>query len=348
MPVTQLSINVTDKCNLNCSYCFNRPRHPRDMSISTAKKAVDFLITQAGDSPYVNLGFFGGEPLLRFQTIKEVVAYGREKAKSTGKEIVFGITTNGTLLNQDIFDFFMENNVFILLSLDGIPQITKNAVSGQKIKIAGTNLEEYVQEMADQFADRAAVRVTIIPETAQYIFDIFKYFAERNFTTIGIVPALNVFWPDGTLHLFEEQMTLAVEYWLETLEDLNINFQPVGYYVAKLRGKLDIPSLHMHYCSTQRLGIAADGTIFPCHRFASFPEKRKYSLGHLETGFDSEAYERYLNERRQLLEECSYGCCPAANYLHSGTVTEQNPTASIMGAILDKVTSEAVFKFLSA
>jgi len=348
MPVTQLSINVTDKCNLNCSYCFNRPRHPQDMSISTAKKAVDFLVAQAGDSPYVNLGFFGGEPLLCFQTVKEVVTYGREKAQSAEKEIFFGITTNGTLLSQDIFNFFKENNISVLLSLDGIPQITKNVVSGKKIKIADTNLEEYAQEMADQFGDRAAVRFTIIPETAQYIFDTFKYLAERKFTIIGIVPALNVIWPDSALHLFEEQMTLAVEYWLETLEELNINFQPIGHYVAKLRGKLDIPSLHMHYCSTQRLGIAADGTIFPCHRFASFPEKRKYSLGHLETGFDSEAYERYLNERKLLLEECSHGCCPAANYLHSGTVTKQNPMASIMGAILDKVTSQAVLKFLSA
>lgn len=133
--IRKLTLQITQNCNLRCKYCVysgNPKMHQRShtnriMPVETAKKAIDFLYEHSIDSPEVNIGFYGGEPLLHFSLIKELVAYVNEIF--FGKKVTYNMTTNGTLLTENMIEFFCENKIAVTVSLDGPKEIhDKNRV----------------------------------------------------------------------------------------------------------------------------------------------------------------------------------------------------------------------------
>ena len=158
----QLILQITQNCNLRCEYCpysgikYNdRTHNNRSMSEATGKKAIDFFLERTIDSPSVDLGFYGGEPLLEFELIQKLVAYFETKFQ--GKDYTFSLTTNGTLLTEDKIRYFAEKNFQLLVSLDG-PKYVHNRsrcfVSGagshdkviEGIKLAEKIVPEYTKE----------------------------------------------------------------------------------------------------------------------------------------------------------------------------------------------------------
>lgn len=130
-----ITLQVTQQCNFRCRYCLysesnnhsQRSHSDKVMSWETAKKALDFLKAHAIESPKITIGFYGGEPLLQFPLIRQVVEYANELF--AGKELQFMITTNATLLNDEILSFMQENRFDVLISLDGVQKIhDKNRV----------------------------------------------------------------------------------------------------------------------------------------------------------------------------------------------------------------------------
>lgn len=130
--MSHITLQLTQNCNLRCKYCVysetnnlgGRTHTNKCMSWDVAKRAVDFLREHSIDSKKISIGFYGGEPLIQFELLKRVVAYAKDIFQ--GKEIDFGITTNATLLSEEIIDFMYENNVRIMISIDG-PQIIHDA-----------------------------------------------------------------------------------------------------------------------------------------------------------------------------------------------------------------------------
>lgn len=122
-----LTFQITQNCNLRCKYCvysgnyINRTHTHNRMTFSTAKKGIDFLISHSKESSSINLGFYGGEPLLEFELIKNIIDYAEKVIE--GKELTYSITSNGTLLNSDIIEYFEKHNVSLLISLDGPKEI---------------------------------------------------------------------------------------------------------------------------------------------------------------------------------------------------------------------------------
>ena len=122
-----ITLQVTQQCNLRCSYCaysgayFNRKHSGKRMSFEIAKKGIDFLIENSSESPMLNIGFYGGEPLLEFDLISKCVSYAKQEAE--GKELKFSMTTNGTMLDEKVISFLVENNFHVLISLDGPEEI---------------------------------------------------------------------------------------------------------------------------------------------------------------------------------------------------------------------------------
>ena len=127
--IAKITLQVTQGCNLRCKYCIysedinahQRSHSNKRMSWETAKKGIDFLREHSIDSKKVNIGFYGGEPLLEFPLIKRAMAYAKDVFD--GKELTFAITTNGTLLTDEIIDFFADEDVHLLISLDGPKEI---------------------------------------------------------------------------------------------------------------------------------------------------------------------------------------------------------------------------------
>src|SRR5581483_12331695 len=113
IPLQTLVLNVTSKCNLSCGYCYEYGEDrivesgtkPRFMNEATARQSVDFMFAEAGDSPTVNLTFFGGETLLNFKMLQSALAYARERGEALGKQVNASLTTNATLLREEIIDW---------------------------------------------------------------------------------------------------------------------------------------------------------------------------------------------------------------------------------------------------
>jgi uncharacterized protein len=127
-PISACTIDLTNRCNLHCDYCFahcfNDDREKADLSLEQGKKTIDWLIRKEvmGDGKYLNISFWGGEPLLKYDLMKELILYAEEKAKPLGITLEFGGTTNVTLLTEDKFDFLDEHHCYFLLSIDGRPE----------------------------------------------------------------------------------------------------------------------------------------------------------------------------------------------------------------------------------
>ena len=136
--VKALCIHICHDCNLRCRYCFadeGAYHSEREfMSEQTAKRAIDFLIENSGKRKVLEVDFFGGEPLMCLQTIKNVVYYAKEKAAAVGKKFLFTTTTNALLLNDEAIEFFNEEMENVVLSLDGRPEVhdaIRKTVSGK-------------------------------------------------------------------------------------------------------------------------------------------------------------------------------------------------------------------------
>src|SRR5919109_2345419 len=129
VPLQTLVVNVTNQCNLACTYCYEygedkivdteNGKQPKFMSEATARDAVDFMLKESGASPRAHVTFFGGETLLNFPVLKTTVAYARRRAAEMGKAVDFSLTTNATLLRPEIVEFLIENEVGVTVSIDG-------------------------------------------------------------------------------------------------------------------------------------------------------------------------------------------------------------------------------------
>lgn len=126
-PLTTMVLNVTSKCNLACTYCYEygedrivpESGKPRFMSEEVARDSVEFMLRESGDNPVANLTFFGGETLLNFRVLKKTLAYARARGEELGKRVEFSLTTNATLLRPEIIEWLAENRVGVTISIDG-------------------------------------------------------------------------------------------------------------------------------------------------------------------------------------------------------------------------------------
>jgi len=128
-PLTTMVLNVTNQCNLSCTYCYEygedkivdteNGKKPKFMSEETARESVDFMLRESGANRMAHLTFFGGETLMNFPVLKFAMSYAREQASAMGKEVDFSLTTNATLLRPEIIEFLAENRVGVTISIDG-------------------------------------------------------------------------------------------------------------------------------------------------------------------------------------------------------------------------------------
>lgn len=123
--VNSITLQVTQNCNMKCRYCsysgdgiLDRKRNTNSMSVETAKKAIDFLYDKSNENEHVTIAFYGGEPLIKYNLIKEIVDYSNKKF--IGKKITYAITTNGTIINDEIIELLSKNNFNTTISLDGV------------------------------------------------------------------------------------------------------------------------------------------------------------------------------------------------------------------------------------
>jgi len=188
----QIALNVTHACNLKCDYCYGDGGPyggpSENMTRETAKQAVDFLLKMNGDDKNFRITFFGGEPLINFELVKEVVTYARKEAAARNKTLHMGMTTNGVLLSDEISDFLIKENIEVTISMDGPKEIHNK---GRKLKsrkpknsfdVIFPNVVRHL-EKAKSTGHRCSFRATLTRPGLIDIYEVIDFFRQFDVIT---------------------------------------------------------------------------------------------------------------------------------------------------------------------
>lgn len=254
MVVSSLTIYITERCNLNCYYCFAHKSN-RDIDLDTAIASVEFLINESKDARSINILFFGGEPLLKFDLIKQIVNYARIKAGMSGKSVSFEIITNGTLITPEMADLFKDNLFKIAISWDGDRKRIED-VKGRK------TYEEMIDSLR-VLKDKeipAFARASISPEDMRLV-DFAKSAKDSGFRSIKMTP---IFFSKLDPSKTEERMIELADYFIESVK----NNQPflIQDILDPLMMLMGLKEKGDRPCEVGSTGLTIDveGRIFPC------------------------------------------------------------------------------------
>ena len=304
-PIQTLVMNLTNQCNLSCQYCYEfgadkvaTPEgKPKFMDIETAKTSVDFLLAQSGDRRSIHITFFGGETLMNFPLLKQVVAYANQRAAEQGRHIDFSLTTNATLLTPAIIEFLSQNNIGVTVSMDGPKEMHDHLRVFANGKGSYDIIEPKVRALIQNHRTRPiTARVTLTAGVSDVV-RIFRHLKQDlGFAEVGFAPvtssanqlySINAKGMDSVLDQFH---ILAEEYLEHALRGESHGFSNVSDTLAELCQGVN----KSHPCGAGLglLGVGPSGDIAPCHRFV---DSDAHSLGHISTGIDKAKQADFLN-----------------------------------------------------
>lgn len=287
--VKALCLHIAHDCNLACKYCFAEEGeyHGRRalMSAEVGKKALDFLIAHSGTRRNLEVDFFGGEPLMNWQVVKEIVAYGREQEKLHNKHFRFTVTTNGVLLNDDIQEFINQEMDNVVLSLDGRKEVN-DAMRPFRTGAGSYDLiVPKFQKMADsRNQERYYVRGTFTRNNLDFSEDV-KHFTELGFKQMSIEPVVGdetdpyAIREEDLPKIFEEYDKLAQYVIEKEKKGEGFNF---FHFMIDLEGGPCL-SKRLSGCGsgTEYLAVTPWGDFYPCHQFVGDEE---FLMGNVEEG----------------------------------------------------------------
>ena len=292
--IKALCLHVAHTCNLNCSYCFaSQGKYHGEralMSFEVGKRALDFLVENSGSRRNLEVDFFGGEPLMNWQVVKDLVAYARSIEKDAGKNFRFTLTTNGVLLDDEVTDFCNREMHNVVLSLDGRPEVNDRfrvdaAGNGSYSRIV-PNFQRFVAKRGDK---SYYMRGTYTHYNTDFTRDLF-HMADLGFTELSMEPVVCA--PDDPCALTEEDFpVLCEQYELLAKEMLRRRREgrPITFYHYMIDLKHG-PCIYKRVSGcgsgTEYMAVTPWGELFPCHQFVGDP---KYSLGNIWDGVTNAA-----------------------------------------------------------
>ena len=273
--VKALCLHIAHDCNLACKYCFAEEGeyHGRRalMSYDVGKRALDFLIANSGQRRNLEVDFFGGEPLMNWQVVKDLVAYGREQEKIYDKHFRFTVTTNGVLLNDEIMDFVNKEMDNVVLSMDGRKEVHDNMRPFRNGKGSYDLIVPKFQKLADsRDQKRYYIRGTFTRNNLDFSQDI-KHYVDLGFKEISIEPVVGD--PSDPYAIREEDLPQIFEEY-DDLAKFMIEKEKKGegfnffHFMIDLEGG---PCVYkrMSGCGsgTEYLAVTPWGDFYPCHQF---------------------------------------------------------------------------------
>lgn len=292
--IKAMCLHVAHDCNMNCAYCFGDKGAFEGirclLSLETGKKAIDFLLTHSGSRRNLEIDFFGGEPLMNFDVVKELVKYGRETEGQYGKNIRFTITTNGILLDDDKIKYINENMDNVILSIDGRPEVNdrmRKTVNGKgTYDIITKNYKNFVSKREGTYY----VRGTFTRYNLDFAQDV-KHLLDLGFSNVSVEPVVTDSKYDYALR-DEDIDTILYEY--DRLSDMYIRNAKEGkpfdffhFNVDLNQGPCVLKRIFGCGAGTEYVAVSPEGDIYPCHQFVG---NTAYRLGNL----DDEKFENRL------------------------------------------------------
>jgi len=334
--IKAMCLHIAHDCNLACQYCFagEGEYHGRRalMSLETGKKALDYLIDNSGSRRNLEVDFFGGEPLMNWQVVKDLVHYGRSKEKEFNKRFRFTLTTNGVLLNEEVMEFCNKEMANVVLSLDGRKAINDKMRPFRNGKGSYDLIVPKYQKFVESTNQtNYYVRGTFTNNNLDFSEDV-KHFADLGFKQMSIEPVVGdedepyAIRAEDLPKIMEEYDKLAIEYIKRTKEGKWFNF--FHFMIDLDQGPCVAKRLSGCGSGTEYLAVTPWGDLYPCHQFVG---QEDYILGNVTDGISKPEIVNefklcnvYAKEKcRECFARfyCSGGCAANAFKFH-GSITD--------------------------
>ena len=332
--VKALCLHVAHTCNLNCSYCFaSQGKYHGEralMSLEVGKRAIDFLIENSGTRHNLEVDFFGGEPLMNWEVVKQIVAYARSVEKQHNKNFRFTLTTNGMLINDEVIEFANREMSNVVLSLDGRREVH----DATRVDYAGRgSYDRIVPKFQKLVAARGGkgyyMRGTFTHRNPDFTKDVL-HMADLGFTELSMEPVVAA--PDDPMALTPADIEIVKQQY-ELLATEMLRRERAGKPITFYHYMIDLtagPCIYKRISGcgsgTEYMAVTPWGDLYPCHQFVG---EEAYRLGNIWDGVTNrELREEFRACNAYARPECAdcwaklycSGGCAANAYHASGSI----------------------------
>ncbi len=323
---------LTRQCTLKCAYCYVEKHEHSHMPIEVALKAADLVLEKSVEEKKARISFFGGEPFIRFDVMREVTDYAEKKAKKLGVALKLHVATNGTLITPEIIDWIAKKKLTVEFSLDGVPAAQDANRPFNDGRGSYAAVVKHLPTLYKKAKHLVAVAV-VSPATAQKLYDSTLHVMDdlgiRNFVPVVDYTAQ---WDEAGLYTLKEQYEKLAEWYLERSRTRKKDLFYYSLFDAHIAAHIKGGFRPGDFCDVGRniFAVAEDGRIFPCVRFAGKPERAAgFVMGHVDTGFIMKKCHEIAAENLKPRTTCQ-GCsldgrcftyCPCLNWDTTGEFT---------------------------
>lgn len=332
-PVKSMCLNVAHDCNLRCEYCFAQTGDFGGerciMPPETGRKAIDFLIEKSANRENIELDFFGGEPLMAWDTVVETVKYARSIEKQHGKNFRFTITTNGVLLDDEKIDFINREMVNVVLSLDGRRETTdriRKTLNGKSAyDVIVPKFQKLVKARTNAGKTDYYVRATFTKYNLDFTEDVL-HLCDLGFEQLSAEPVVTD--PKEPYALSEAELPRIFEEYDKLCEIManrtEKKFNFFHFMVDLDQGPCAIKRLRGCGCGNDYVAVDPHGNIFPCHQFVGID---KWKMGNLHDGTFNDEIKTYFAKTHLYSKDGCRGCwakfycsggCNANSFIYEG------------------------------
>ncbi len=334
--IKALCLHVAHTCNLNCSYCFaSQGKYHGDralMSFEVGKRALDFLMDNSGTRTNLEVDFFGGEPLMNWDVVKQLVEYARSVEKERGKNFRFTLTTNGMLIDDDVIEFSNKEMSNVVLSLDGRKEIHDRL----RVDYAGKGSYDTIVPKFKKFVEARGnqgyyMRGTFTHANPDFTKDVF-HMADLGFTELSMEPVVCA--SGDPAELTKEDIEVVKEQYEILAKDMirrRKDGKPITFYHYML-DLMEGPCIYKRISGcgsgTEYMAVTPWGDLYPCHQFVG---DEKHKLGNVWDGVtNDELREEFRSCNAYARPECAD--CWAKLYCSGGCAANAyHATGSIRG-----------------
>ncbi len=333
--IKALCLHIAHTCNLNCSYCFaSQGKYQGDralMSFETGKRALDFLIENSGTRHNLEVDFFGGEPLMNWQVVKDLVKYARSIEKEHNKNFRFTLTTNGVLIDDDVIDFCNKEMDNVVLSLDGRKEIHDKFRVNYEGKGSYDTIVPKFQEFVKRRGDKSYyIRGTFTHNNTDFTNDLFHMadlgFKELSMEPVVCPPSDPVALTNDDLPILFDQYELLAKEMIKRKKNGN-GFTFYHYMIDLKNGPCIYKRVSGCGSGTEYMAVTPWGDLYPCHQFVG---DEKYKLGDIYNGVTNtkiqDEFKKCNAYSRPDCKDCwaklyCAGGCAANSYHATGSVS---------------------------
>jgi uncharacterized protein len=344
---------ISQGCNISCSYCYAKGgdfgKGQMLMKSGTMEKALERLLPLS--EKRCNISFFGGEPLLNFDLMKETVAYGKRLSREMGMELTYSITTNGTIFDEEIISFFREHITYASVSLDG----NKTVNDAHRTFREGRGIHDAVVENIKKLKEagiRFGINATVSPDTVHTLKETVRYLSCLGATNVRVMPVIprdNAGWKGDPLNTLVEGLKAA---YIESLEMVFEGRKPLltEHLYRVVSNVVDSRRLTLP-CSAGEgiLAVAANGEIYACDHFVGIDD---YYMGNVfDDAIPDERFHEVRTrvsdnsvESRKRCRECRVkdicgGECHARSFMLTGDISTPSPDhCAVIKGVADALT----------